>query len=88
MGSNNRSKTRYCAQCSANVSSKKEISKDDGQLISELKDFSEQMSTLRFPSMRKENTEPSLMSKVEPSDELRKKHVGMIENFTIFGVKE
>lgn len=38
--------------------------------------------------MRKENTEPSLMSKVEPSDELRKKHVGMIENFTIFGVKE
>lgn len=38
--------------------------------------------------MRRENTEPSLVSKVEEGDPIRKRHVGMIENFTIFGVKE
>lgn len=78
MNNNNKAKTRYCAQCSANISSKKDIPKDDSQLISELKDFSEHMSTMKFSTLKKENTEPSLISKIEDSDSLKKKHVGMI----------
>lgn len=88
MNNNIKAKTRYCAQCSANVSSKKDIPKDDSQLISELKDFSEHMSTLKFTTLKKEVTEPSLISKLEDTDPLKKKHVGMIENFTVFGINE
>lgn len=43
---------------------------------------------MKFPTLRKEMTEPSIMSKIEEGEPNRKKHVGMIENLTIFGIKE
>ena len=46
------------------------------------------MSTLKFTTLKKEVTEPSLISKLEDTDPLKKKHVGMIENFTVFGINE
>lgn len=80
---NGKARTRYCANCSSNLS-KKEL-KEEGSLIEEFKDFSEKLSTLRFPSG--ECMEPSLMSKVE-GGEGRRRHVGMVENLAIFGLGE
>lgn len=56
MVNSNKAKTRYCAHCSANISSKKDLPKDDAQLISELKDFSEHMSTINFSTLKKDLT--------------------------------
>lgn len=81
-----KSKTRYCSLCSANLASRKDLEKEDSTLISQFKDFSEKMSVLRFDSQR-DNLEPSLMSGLQ-DDPNRRRHVGMIENFSVFGTKE
>jgi hypothetical protein len=92
MNQSGRAKTRYCTYCSANLSSKKELPKDDSEIISELKDFSYKMdSIMKLPSLRHQNTEPSMMSKIEESSTVephRKRHVGLIENFAVFGLKD
>ena len=49
--SNTKSKTRLCPNC-AKMESKKEIPGNEGRQseIEELKDFSEKMSSIKFPS--------------------------------------
>jgi hypothetical protein len=76
--SGNKSKTRYCANCSNNLSSKKDIPNNDTSLIDEFKDFSERMSSIKFPSSFGECSEPSLMSKINSEGAKPKRHVGMI----------
>lgn len=46
------------------------------------------MSSIKFPSSFGECVEPSLMSKMHLENPNSKRHVGMIENFAIFGMKE
>ena len=43
---------------------------------------------MKFPSLKHQLTEPSIMSKIEQFEPARKRHVGLIENYAVLGIKE
>ena len=42
----------------------------------------------KFASQVRESAEPSLMSKIEEHHPGKKRHVGIIDNFVVFGIKD